>query len=366
MQRKQIMGLLVSTAAAVALFAAACSSPAAPAPTQAPAAPKAAEPTKAAAAPAATTAPAAPAASKTAFPEKGKSIMMTVPFAAGGSTDIGARLLATGMEKALGTSVQVQNRAGAGSQSGLTDIVKSKPDGYNIGFANLPTANLIYSDPDRKAVFSGKDFIPVGVQVVDPSAIAVKADSPYKSVKDLVEAAKKAPETIKFGSDGPMTDDHLGIFQLEQASGAKFAMVGFDGSAPNMSALLGGHIDATFGHVGDFLSPAKAGQVRVIGIADKEKSKFFPEAQTLQEQGYNITNSSSRTLVVPAGTPQDVVDVLSAAMKKAMDEPEHIQKMQDAGLTLRYMNSKDARAYWDSMDAPAKALVDQVRAAGKK
>jgi tripartite-type tricarboxylate transporter receptor subunit TctC len=367
MQRKRIMGLCVSAAAAVALFAAACSSPAAPAATQAPAAPKAAEPTKPAAAPAATTAPAAaPAAPKTAFPEKGKSIMMTVPFAAGGSTDIGARLLAAGMEKALGTSVQVQNKAGAGSQTGLTDIVKAKPDGYNIGFANLPTTNLIYSDPDRKAAFTGKDFIPVGVQVVDPSAIAVAANSPYKTVKDLVDAAKKAPESIKFGSDGPMTDDHLGIFQLEKASGAKFAMVGFDGAAPNMAALLGGHIDATFGHVGDFLSTSKAGQTRVIGVADKEKSKFFPDAQTLQEQGYNITNSSSRTLVAPAGTPQDVVDALSAAMKKAMDEPEHVQKMQDAGLTLRYMNSKDARAYWDSMDAPAKALVDEVRAAAKK
>lgn len=369
MKRKQLVALSLSVAAALTLFAAACSSPAAPAaaPTAAPkAAAPAAAATTAPAAAAATKAPEAAPAKKVNFPEQGKSIMLTVPFPAGGSTDIGARLLAAGMEEALGVSVQVQNKGGAGSQSGLSEIAKYKPDGYSMGFANLPTTNLIYSDPDRKAIFAAKDFIPVGVQVVDPSAIGVTASGPFKTVKDLVDAAKAQPEKIKFGSDGPMTDDHLGIFQLEKASGVKFAMVGFDGAAPNMAALLGDHIDASFGHVGDFLSSSKAGNVRVVGVADKERSKFFPDAQTLQEQGVNITNSSTRTLVVPAGTPKEIVDILSAAMKKAMDEPDHVQKMQDAGLTLRYMNSADATAFWASMDAPAKALVDEVRAAAKQ
>jgi len=362
MTRKQVFGLCVSTVAALAVISAACSSPAAPAPTAAPKqeatkAP-AAQPT--AQAPAPTKAAESPA-KKVSFPESGKAITIIVPFAAGGSTDIGARLLAAGMEKALGVPVQVQNRGGAGSQTGLTEIARSKPDGYTLGFANLPTANLVYTDPERKAVFSGKDLQPIGVQVVDPSAIGVSASSSYKTVKDLVDAAKGAPEKIKFGSDGPMTDDHLGIFQLEKASGVKFANVGFDGSAPNLAALVGGHIDASFGHVGDFVSPSKAGQVRVVAVADSQRSPFFPDVPTLQEQGYKVVNSSTRTLVAPAGVPKEIVDVLSAAMKKAMDEPDHKQKMQDAGLTLRYMDPAQASALWAEMDTLAKALVAEVR-----
>ena len=359
MTRSKVFGLCVSAVAALTLTAVACSSPAAPAPATAPAAPKAAEPTKAAAsAPAQPTA--APAA-KTAYPEKGRSITMIVPFPAGGSTDIGARLLAAGMEKELGVSVQVVNKGGAGSQTGLTDLAKAKNDGYTIGFANLPTANLVYTDPERKAAFSGKDFQPIGVQVVDPSAIGVKADGPFKTVKDMVDVGKAKPESIKFGSDGPMTDDDLGIFQLEKASGAKFANVAFDGSATTINAVLGGHIDAAFGHVGDFLGQVKSGQMRVIAVADKERSKYFPDTPTMIEQGYNITNSSSRTLVAPTGVSSDVVNVLSAAMKKAMDAPEHMQKMDDAGLTVRYMDPAQTATFWLEMDKLAKALVDEAR-----
>ena len=126
---------------------------------------------------------------------------------------------------------------------------------------------------------------------------------------------------MKFGSDGPMTDDHLGIFLMEKATGAKFANVGFDGSADNLKAVLGGHIDASFGHVGDFLGQVKSGQMTVVAVADKERSKYYPDTPTLVEKGINVTNSSSRTLVAPKGTPQEIVDILSAAMKKAMDDP---------------------------------------------
>ncbi len=359
MTRSKVFGLCVSAVAALTLTAVACSSPAAPAPTAAPAAPKAAEPTKAAA-PAAAQPTAAPAAAKATYPEKGKSITMIVPFGAGGSTDIGARLLAAGMEKELGVPVQVENKGGAGSQTGLAELAKAKPDGYTIGFANLPTTNLIYTDPARKATFSAKSFQPIGAQVVDPSAIGVKADGPYKTVKDLVDAGKANAGAVKFGSDGPMTDDDLGIFQLSKASGATYANVAFDGAATTINAVLGGHIDAAFGHVGDFLGQVKGGQMRVIGVADKERSKFYPDTPTLIEQGYNITNSSTRTLVAPAGVSSEVVNVLTAAMKKAMEAPDHVQKMNDAGLTLRYMDPAQTAAFWADMDKLAKPLVDEA------
>jgi tripartite-type tricarboxylate transporter receptor subunit TctC len=365
MTRSKVFGLCLSAVAVLSLTVVACSSPAAPAPTAAPAAPKPAEPTKAAAPAAPTAAPAqptaAPAVPKVAYPEKGKSISLIVPFGAGGSTDIGARLLAAGMEKELGVPVQVVNKGGAGSQTGLTELAGAKPDGYTIGFANLPTANLVYNDPERKANFTAKSFQPIGAQVMDPSAIGVSAAGPFKTVKDMVDAGKAKPGEVKFGSDGPMTDDHLGIFQLEKASGAKYANVAFDGSATTINALLGGHIDAAFGHVGDFLSQVKSGQMRVIAVADDQRSKYYPDTPTMIEQGYKITNSSTRTVVAPAGISKDQVDVLTSAMKKAMDAPDHKQKMDDAGLTLRYMDPTQLATFWSTMDTLAAQLVKEAK-----
>lgn len=366
MRRKLVLGLSLSAVAGLTLMAVACQSTPAPATTAAPAkatsapaapaATKASEATKPAAAPAATTAPAA-----AAWPEKGRSITMIVPFGAGGSTDIGARLIAPGMEKALGVPVQVMNKPGAGSQTGLTDIAKAKADGYTIGFSNLPNSSLIMADPERKAAFGPKDFQFLGAQVMDPSAIGIPADSPYKTMKDMIDAGKAKPETIKFGSDGPMTDDHLGIFLLEKASGAKFANVGFDGAAANIAALLGNHIDASFGHVGDFVATSKDGKVKVLAVADKERSPYFKDVATLTESGYAVSNSSTRTLVVPAGTPKAAVDALSEAMKTAWDDAEHKKRMEDAGLTLRFLDGPATQAYSDEMDKLAKDLVAQVR-----
>jgi len=371
MKRKMVFGLCISAIASIVLLAA-CSTSASPTPTAAP--------TKAAAAPASsqaapTSAPAAQpaptkaaeaATSKVSFPEKGKSITFIVPYPAGGATDIGARLLCASMEKELGVPIQVINKGGAGSQTGLTELAGSKPDGYTIGFANIPTAILIYLDPERKASFNAKSFVPIGVHVVDPSAIGVAANGPYKTLKDLVDAGKAKPDTIKFGSDGPMTDDHLGIYLLEKASGAKFVNVGFDGGAQVLTAVLGGHIDASFGHVGDFVSQVKSGNVRVLSVLDTERSKFFPDVPTMKEAGYDAINSSSRTVVAPAGTPKEIVDILSAAMKKAMQDPEQIKKLEDSGLTLRYMDAAQSAAFWAESETKSKALVDTVRAEQKK
>jgi tripartite-type tricarboxylate transporter receptor subunit TctC len=224
----------------VALVTVSCSSPAAPAPTSAPAA-KATEAPKAAAttapAAAATTAPAAakpteaakPAASTGAVQKPAdwpkKSIQLIIPWDAGGGTDVGFRLLAPLMEKALGQPVEVVNKAGAGSQVGLTEIAKAKPDGYTIGNASGPSAQTIYLDPERKATFKLEDFAPIGLHVFDPGIITVAADSKYKTLKDVVEDAKANPEKVKLSTTGILGDDHLAILQLQQLTGAKFAIV---------------------------------------------------------------------------------------------------------------------------------------------
>ncbi|HSB78620.1 MAG TPA: tripartite tricarboxylate transporter substrate binding protein [Candidatus Methylomirabilis sp.] len=293
------------------------------------------------------------------YPAKGKSITMILGTSAGGSTDVGARILAAALEKDLAateTRIQVENKPGAGWQIGLTALARSRPDGYTIGFTILPQTITNYLDPERKAVFDRKSFQPLGMQVVDPGVIAVKASSPYKTLKDVIEAAKATPGKLKASATGILSDDHLAVLQLEKLTGAKFAIVQFDGSAKAMTALLGGHTDVYFGNIGDTFPQAKAGEVRVLCVMDDQESKFLP-GKTSFSQGIKLESSSSRGLSAPTGTPKDVVDFLAGAIKKAIDNPDHMKKMEEQGLTVRYMDPAGMQKYWSDMEEQIRPLM---------
>jgi tripartite-type tricarboxylate transporter receptor subunit TctC len=293
------------------------------------------------------------------FPAKGKSLTMILGTSAGGSTDVGARILAAAMEKnlaATGTRIQVENKPGAGWQIGLTALARSRPDGYTIGFTILPQTITNYLDPERQAVFSRKSFQPLGMQVVDPGVIAVKASSPLKSLKDLVDAAKANPAKLKASSTGILSDDHLAILQFQKLTDTKLAIVQFDGSSKAMTALLGGHTDVYFGNVGDTFPQAKAGEVRVLGVMDDDENKFLP-GKTTFSQGIKLESSSSRGLSAPAGVPKELVDILAAAIKNAIADPEHMKKMEEQGLTVRYMEPARMDKYWAEMEEQIKPLM---------
>lgn len=375
---------LVALVAAGSLAIAACTQ-AAPAPTAAPAPPKAAEPTKAAAS---TTAPAKPAeptkapapptaaptkaaaqptagAKKLDYPEKGKTITVIVPWPAGNANDVLGRLMAAGLEKETGVPVVVVNKAGASTQTGMTEFARSRPDGYTLAVTSTPTTAMLYLDPDRKAIFSRKDFAPVAVGVVEPTGLAVKASSPYKSTKDLVDAAKAAPEKIKVGDAGFQTTSHLSTLALQRAAGVKFAVVHFDSSPLNVTALMGEHIDASMAGAVATLSLVKSGEVRMLGVTDTERSKYFPDVKTLPEQGYNIVMLLSRGMAAPAGTPKEIVDYLSATMKKVMTSNDTVKKAEEAGLTVRFMDAAAYAAHWDDLDRLMKPMLEEARAEQK-
>lgn len=327
------------------LLLAACSAPAAPASTAAPptaAAPAAttapaAAPTKAPAAPAATTAPAA-----AAWPDKGRSISIIVPFAAGGGSDIAVRLLQPYLEKEIGVPVTILNKGGAGSQVGVTEAVKSKPDGYTLGHANWPAISTLYLDPDRKAAFGRKDVQVVGMHVTDPLGIAVMADSPFKSIKDIVDAAKAKPESVKVGSAGGLlSPEDFGWRLLQKQAGVKLSIVVFDGAGPANTALMGGHIDATGSGISSQVSPWKAGQTRIIATFADEGKKVVPGIQTMKELGYDGFFANYRGWFVPTGTPKEVVTTLTNAIKKAQENPDYVKKLEDQGQFSKYMGPEE-------------------------
>ncbi len=291
------------------------------------------------------------------FPVKGKSISLIVPFPAGGSTDVSARILAGLMEKELGTRVQVINKPGAGSQIGITELARAKPDGYTIGYTLLPATITIYLDPDRKAVFGRKDLQLIAMHVSDPQLLAVRTESPYRSAKELLEAAKADPGRVKGAAVGILGPEHLAMLQLEQLLGLTFAKVQFDGSAPALTALLGGHTDFQLGTLGVFASAFKAKSVRFLGVLDKEESRLVPGVKTLASQGYKVYSYVSRALSAPAGTPKDVVDTLANTLRKTMDAEEQKKQIETMGMTLRYMGPEQTAQYWDEVETQVRPLM---------
>ncbi len=310
--------------------------------------------------------PAAPApassgsapASGAAFPQKGKAIQIIVPFSAGGSTDVQTRIIADFMSKDLGTSVEVVDKPGAGSQIGLQELSTAKPDGYTIGTTNNPTSMGVYLMPERKAPFNRASFAPIGLFVFDPETITVNASGPYKTYQDLIEAAKAKPKTIKVTTNGMYSDDHIAIANVSKATGAQFAVVHFDGSADEVTALLGNKTDGAFMGIGASLPQVKAGTMRTLTVMDSQPNPNLPGVPTLQSLGLNYVTGSSRGLSAPVGTPKEVISVLEASLGRAMKDPTVVQKIGDMGTPIKYLNAADYAKFWENMENDVKPAID--------
>ncbi|MBP1724451.1 MAG: putative Bug family protein, precursor [Deltaproteobacteria bacterium] len=294
-----------------------------------------------------------------AYPDKNISLIVAYP--AGGSTDVGARVVAAIAEKDLGKPIIVLNKAGAGGQVGWTELAKQKPDGYSIGFINLPVMNSAILDPERKTTFGIDSFTPIINQVFDVSVVYVKPDSPYRNIKDIIHEARKRPGEIKAGSTGMFSDDHLSILMLEKMEKVKFRIVQFDGDVPQLTALLGGQIDVSFMNIGGLNPRVKAGQIRPLLVMDRERSKFYPDVPASAEAGYpQLIFSSTRGIVGPKGLPDPIVSKLQAVFKKAMDHPEHLEKMEKAGLGLRVMQGEEYAKYIMNLHENLKPLMEEA------
>lgn len=301
------------------------------------------------------------AAQAQSFPAPGKPITLIVPYAPGGVTDTGARLMAAGLEPELKTSVQVVNKAGAASQLALTELVRSTPDGYTLSYAVLPTVTTHYLDPARQAVYTRANFQTIGMHHYTVMMLAVKTEAPWKTLKDFVEAARAKPGTIKISDSGLMAVPHTQVLMLERAANVRFAAVHFTGGAPSITALLGGHVDALSGSTADALANVKTGAFRVLAISGDQPDKSMPEVPTMTSQGYDVQIASWAGIVAPANTPKPVVDRLTAAMKKVIESPEHSAKLNDLGIAPRYLSPDDYGKVWADIEARMKPLIGEFK-----
>ena len=300
------------------------------------------------------------------FPSR--PIQLMVAFPPGGSTDIGARVVAAIAEKAIGQTIVVVNKGGAGGQIGWTELVRQKGDGYYIGFINLPATNTVILDPERKAIFTEKEFTPIINQVLDPGVIWVRADSPYRTVKDLIEAAKKAPSTIRTATTGILSDDHLAILMTEEAApGAVFRIVHLDGGATQFKEIMAGNIDVAYDNVGSIVPRVKSGEVRALAVLDEVRSKFLPDVPTMKELGFpTVVSSSTRGIAGPKDMPAAVVNKLRDVLQKAMANPDHIKKLEDQGLAIKVMVGDEYTKYFADTHAKAKKYTEWAKTRAQK
>jgi len=290
-----------------------------------------------------------------------KPIIMQVPYPAGASTDVGARIISAIAEKQIGQPIVVVNKPGAGGQLGWTELAKQKPDGYYLGFISMPHMLSAILDPERKSTFKAEDITPIISQALDPTTISVRPDS-WKTLKELIDDAKKRPGQISAGIVGYLQDDEIGYLQFAEAAGVQLRLVYFDGAAPAITALLGKHVDVLFCTVGDNFHQWKGGKVRMLTVMDKERSKFYPDLPTTAELGLpGVISASTRGIGAPRGIPQPILKKIEDTLKKAMESKEHLDKLEAAAHGAKIMVGEEFnKYYWDSYKV-AKKWVDYVR-----
>lgn len=294
------------------------------------------------------------------FPEPGKPVTVIVPFPPGGGNDISMRALAPVLERELGTSVVILNRAGAGSQLGMTQLARSRPDGYTLGYALWPSLIPIYLDPARQAAFDRHSFTPLAMHIIDPNAIAVRGVSPFRSFADLLAAARARPEELRASTNGLMGLEHLALLQLQRAFDLKLNVVHFQGAGPAVTALLGGHIDLASVSVGTSQAYMRDGSVRLLAVLDEAPSEFAPGVPTLASLGADLRFGSSRGFVGPAGMAPALVERLGGVLERAITSPEHVERTRGLGLPIRFMGPATFGRCWDDMEASVRPLVEQA------
>jgi tripartite-type tricarboxylate transporter receptor subunit TctC len=266
-----------------------------------------------------------------AFPER--PVRLVVPFSPGGGTDAIARALGVGMGQALGQSVIVENKPGAGTIIGTDLVAKSPADGHTIVVASF--AHAVNPSLMAKLPFdTQKAFDPVILLARGPNVLVVRADSPFKSVADVLAAARAQSGKVTFASQGNGTSAHLAGEMFNNLARVKLMHVPYRGAGPAMTDLLGGQVDVMFATAAAAAPHIENGKMRALAVTTPQRSPAMKELPAIAETVPGYAVESWYGLFVPAGTPADVIAKLHAAAKKAMDHPEFRQKIEPEGLTV--------------------------------
>ncbi|MEJ2058084.1 MAG: tripartite tricarboxylate transporter substrate binding protein [Desulfofustis sp.] len=268
-----------------------------------------------------------------------KDITVTLHVSPGGGTDTMARTVWKHAERLSGTHFVIENNSGAGGQIGYTKLATSEPDGYTVGA--ITTLSIVTHELTRKGViYSLKEsFQPIGRVILDPSVVVVRADSPFKTLEDLITAAKEKPGELNWGGTFLYGAHHVHYIMFERATGAKLQYVPFDGAAESRAALLGGHIDVGAGGVSEYVQLVKEGKARILVVGGEQRYPALPDVPVYTELGYDVQIGSNRGFAVPSGTPEERTKWLEDLLAKVMKDPQFLEEAKQVGIadTLAYL-----------------------------
>ncbi len=298
---------------------------------------------------------------RAAYPEQ--PINIIVPFTPGGGTDQVSRTLAEGMSKALAANVIVVNKPGAGTVIGTNYVAKSKPDGYNIVMATF--AHAANPSLHKTLPFSvEKDFAPIALIGTSPNILVVSAQSPYRSVQDVIKAATANPGKLTYGSFGTGTSAHLAGALFESLAKVRMTHVPYKGASPALTDVIGGQIDMVFSTAASVSQYLRSGQLRALAVTSGQRARALSDIPTIAESGVpGYAAESWYGLLAPAGTPDAVIQALHKAAEQAAASSVFAQRVEPEGIQIYKGPAKDLQDY---IDREAKRWRQVVQAAGIK
>jgi tripartite-type tricarboxylate transporter receptor subunit TctC len=303
---------------------------------------------------------ASPASAQEPYPTRPISIV--VAFPPGGVADNTARPVAAALERILKQPVPIINKAGAAGAVGNQIVATSKPDGYTllmalVSVSVLPEVDKLFGRPQNYTLDQLTGIARINA---DPSMLVVRADAPWKTLKDLVEDAKKRPGEIVFTSSGLYGAAHIPMEMFIKAAGIKMRHLPTTGGGPMMNAMLGGHAQLVMTPVSLAAAHVKAGKLRLLAHSGNGPVAAYPEVPTFKSQGYDVDYTAWAGLVAPKGTPPHVVKILRDAVRQAVKEPEVVTSHAKLETPVAYMDADEFNAWWAKDAARLAEVVKQI------
>jgi tripartite-type tricarboxylate transporter receptor subunit TctC len=284
-------------------------------------------------------------------------IQLIVAWAPGGGTDRVARALAPVLEEQLGVSVPIINRTGGTGVVGHTVLAQASPDGSTIGFI---TPQLLTGPILGLTDLTYEDLQPLAMINADPGAVTVGAEAPWATLEEFVQSARDQPGTIRVGNSGPGGTWHMVAVGLEREAGLDLVHTPYDGAAPAITDMLGGHIEAVTVSAVEVAPQVTGGLAKMLAVTADERLEAFPDVPTAAEQGIELDLGTWRGLGVPAGTPDEIVQRLEAAVEAAVQDERFRSFMDREGFGIRFLGSADFADFLSTQEASYEAFFEQA------
>ena len=291
-----------------------------------------------------------------------KPITMVVPFPPGGVAEIVGRPLASVMQKSLKQPIVLINRPGAGGAVGMASVAKAPPDGYTLlmGLSSISIFPVSDRINGKEPPYELKDFAPIALITADPTVLVVRADGPYKSVKDFVEAAKANPGKINYSSSGVYGTLHVAMEIFANAAGIKLFHVPYQGGGPAVTALLAGQVEASAQGPAAAIGQIKAGKMRALASWGTERLKLLPDIPTFKELGYDAEFYIWSGLFAPAATPAPILTKLRDAVREAANSADFRAAMDKVQTPISYLDAPQFAKYWERDAARLKTALEKI------